>query len=184
MAFSHYVDVMIRDQSIAIDLHARLLSALHGVISRHEIELAASWPDWQSRSGEFGSLFRAFGDEAGLQAFLTWSAPLVDAGLVRSYPVAVVPNTLATIAYLRDRRTERQTPGFSVRQARRQAKRHGHEVQSIELDQSRQLGLSHHLKLQSSSTKQTYCFFIRQVVNASQDAGGKAYGLGYTLPNF
>ena len=62
---SHYLDILLREPTIGHQLHARLLSAAHARIANGD-DIAVSWPDWRQTPGEFGLMFRVFGEPSSL----------------------------------------------------------------------------------------------------------------------
>lgn len=179
--FTHHVDVMLRRPEIGREIHARLATAAHRVITGAGAELAVAWPDWRGHSGEFGYLFRVFGTPTDLAAFTVAVAGMVNRNLIRASPPQPVPETVETVAYLRDRSVERNTPGFAARQQRRD-QRAGRTL-SRPPRQQRADSRGHSLSLQSASTGQNFALFIRHARRADREAG-RCYGLGYTLPRF
>ena len=176
---THHLDILIRSAHIDRELHARLLLLTHRMLAHGEHTLAVAWPDWGDAPGEFGLLFRLFGEEAGLALFDGQLDGLRERKLIRSYPVAAVPASASTVAYLRHRTIEKHTPGFAARQARRNerlgAPKPSRQPQAINC---------HSLEMQSVSTGRSYALFLKRDVAAPEGAGGRQYGLGLTLPDF
>lgn len=181
MAFTHYVDLMIREGSVAHDLHARLLLAVHQKVAAGET-LAAAWPDWRDLPGEFGLVFRVFGSNAALASYLGTVTPLATAGLLRLYPVQPVPETATSVRYLRDRSHDKLSPAAARRLARRATAR-GETWQSTHDGNPRDAG-NHYLVIPSVSQQQLFRFYIRRDRARGSDTSGAHYGLGHALPEF
>lgn len=182
MAFSHYVDIMIREGVLAHELHARLLLAVHYRVAAAGGKLAVAWPDWRDRPGEFGLLFRVFGAEDALSGYLETIAPLAVAALVRPYPVLPVPGSAATVRYLRDRSYDKLSPSAARRLAERAAAR-GETWKSTHADNVRSGG-DHYLTIPSASRNQMFRCYVRRDRGAVDATSGSSYGLGYALPDF
>lgn len=181
MSLTHYIDVMIRAADIGHEIHARLLAASHKAIKANNVVLGVAWPDWKEFGGEFGFIFRVFGDCKALDIFSDLIGGLVDRGLVRKYPILEAPETIGKVAYLRDRTSEKQTKGFLVRAARRNEK-YGRPISS---EKKKLKPLSEHrLTMQSDSTGEQFAIFIVRSKMVPENCGGKQYGFGYLLPDF
>lgn len=181
MPLTHYVDLMIREGSVAHELHARMFLAVHQRVAAGDA-LAAAWPDWRGQPGEFGLVFRVFGNEVQLASYLGVVAPLVAAGLVRAYPVLPVPDRPATVRFLRDRSHDKLSPAAARRLTRRAAAR-GEAWQSTQQGKPRDAG-DHYLDIPSTSQQQMFRFYIRRDRASDGDRGGASYGLGHALPDF
>jgi CRISPR-associated endoribonuclease Cas6/Csy4 subtype I-F len=181
MAFSHYVDLMIREGTVAHELHARLLLAVHQKVAAGET-LAVTWPDWRSRPGEFGLIFRVFGSEEHLASYLKTVGPLSVAELMRFYPVLPVPETSSVVRFVRDRSHDKLSPTAARRLARRAAER-GEIWQSTHNGKPREAG-DHYLTIPSSSQQQVFRFYILRDGGTGTDPAGASYGLGHALPEF
>lgn len=182
MAFSHYVDIMIREGGLAHELHARLLLAVHYRSAASGIKLAAAWPDWRERPGEFGLLFRVFGTDETLSGYLETIAPLAVAALVRPYLMMPVPESAATVRYLRDRSLDKLSPSAARRLAERAATR-GETWQSTHAEKPRSES-DHYLTIPSASRNQMFRCYVRRDHGAIDTTSGSSYGLGYALPDF
>ena len=182
MAFSHYVDIMIREGGLAHELHARLLLAIHYRSAASGVKLAAAWPDWRDRPGEFGLLFRVFGTEETLSGYLETIAPLAAAALVRPYPVMPVPESATTVRYLRDRSHDKLSPSAARRLAKRSSGR-GETWQSTHADKPRS-GSDHYLIIPSASRNQMFRCYVQRDRGPIDNTSGANYGLGYALPDF
>lgn len=182
MPFSHYADLMIREGGVAAELHARMLLVVHQQASAGKA-LAAAWPDWREQPGEFGLVFRVFGDAPALASYLDAVAPLATAELVRAYPALPVPETAKAVRFLRDRSHDKLSPAAARRLAKRAAAR-GETWASTHDGKSRDAG-DHYLVLPSISQQQMFRLYIRRSRKSREDAGsGRQYGLGHVLPDF
>ena len=181
MAFPHYVDLMIREGGVAHELHARLLLALHYKVAGGAA-LAASWPDWRDQPGEFGLLFRVFGNEAHLKEYLEVVAPLVTAGLIRVFAVTPVPDTSAKVCFSRDRSHDAVSPSAARRLARRASDR-GEVWQSTRDGQPREAG-DHYLIIPSASQNRIFRMYVQRGRKAAASSTSASYGLGHLLPDF
>lgn len=182
MAFTHYVDLMIREGAIAHDLYARLLLAVH-YQNVSGAGLAVSWPDWKNNPGEFGLLCRVFGNkEDQLATYLETVNPLIAASLIRAFPIAPVPITERTVCFRRDRSHDKLSPSAARRLTARAAER-GAVWASTHDGKPRNAG-DHYLTIPSVSKKQTFRLYIRRDATDRADVAGSAYGLGYGLPDF
>lgn len=183
--FTHHVDVMLRTPEIGREIHTRLVTAVHRIITNEKTELAVAWPDWKYQFGEFGFLFRVFGTPKALETFSAMVQPMADRRLIRVYPAQEVPPTVDTVAYVRDRLIEKRTDAFVARQRRRDERqgraRPDWNGKPATPSQQRH---SHALTLQSASTGQQFSLFVRAAPRAGDGEAGRNYGLGYTLPSF
>lgn len=179
MAPTHYTDLMIREGSVAHDLHARMLLAAHHAITKGS-SLAVAWPDWRDRPGEFGFLFRVLGNETALANYLDIVRPLDAAGLVRIYAPQCVPDGSDRVRFLRDRSHDKLSPS-AVRRLTRRAVERG-VVWSSTASQTRTAG-DHFLTIPSTSQGQTFRLYVRRD-RGDMDTSGANYGLGFSLPNF
>lgn len=180
MEATHYLDIMIREAAVSHDLHARLLTAVHYKI-KEGCRLGVTWPDWRGEPGEFGLLFRVFGDQGGLAGVQTMIDPLVKAGLVRPFPVMAVPETTARVAFIRDRKLDKFSPSRAVRRKRRAAGR-GEAI--VETQDSRPEKRPHFLKMLSHTTSLSFLLYVTRRPGAADRQGGNEYGLGRSLPDF
>ena len=180
MDATHYLDIMTREATISRELHARLLTAMHYQIKAGHT-MAAAWPDWKNTLGEFGLVFRAFGNEVSLQGLTASIEPLLKANLVRLFPVALVPETSKTMLFVRDRKNDKHSPSNIARRLRRAAQR-GEAIP--EQTTSRPARMPHFLKMLSLTTSETFPLFVTRTSVAVDRLGGHEYGLGYALPDF
>lgn len=184
MGLTHYVDIMIREGAICHQLHARLLMGVHYGINNSGLALAASWPDWKAQPGEFGLLFRVFGDESGVKSYLDLVDPLLAAGLVRAFPIAPVPDTKGRVVFVRERQMDKLSPSRTARRVRRAAARGESTDAASNVEASRPQKSPHFLRLNSTSTGHEFCLFVSRRSSATESAGGQSYGLGLALPDF
>ena len=179
MSHSHYIDIMLREATVAHDLHARLLHCVH-MKNAVGAGIACAWPDWDEKHGEFGLLFRAFGNETELEDFAKSIAPLAQANLIRIDPIMLVPATTTYVTFVRNRYPDKNGESRRKRMERRAASQ-GRTIQSMtarEIDTT-----CHYLNVPSKSFGGMIRIHIRRI--GSQDyTGGKAYGLGVTVPHF
>ncbi len=118
---THYLDVMLRAPEISRELHARLLTVAHHRILAGDA-LAVAWPDWRHEHGEFGFLFRVFGDAGAVGRYLDGVEPMVERELIRLYPVVSVPDVASRVVFARDRGVDRHGPSATRRMTRSGAK--------------------------------------------------------------
>lgn len=181
MAFSHYLDVVIRMPEVANELHGRLLYLVHTTIRNQSSQLAASWPDMKYDG--FGFVFRVFGSPTSLAGYAQACQPMIERGLVRLYPVSEIPpHAVHDHHFARDRNAEKNTPGFQARLQARCARRGVQQHQPRTANHDRRPLF---LFMQSGSTGQGYSLHIKRATGpAPQGAGGNNYGLGLTIPSF
>lgn len=181
-AFSHYIDVMLREGGIAHDLHARLLLAAHFRIAAGD-KLAVAWPDWRDHQpGEFGLLCRVFGVPDALASYGELIAPLGHAQLVRTFPVQAVPDTPSQISFVRNRRQDKFSPSAAARLTRR-AEARG-ETWKGPSRCPPDPEIAHFLSIPSTSAQRTFRLYVSRVTGSQEARGGEAYGLGMVIPNF
>lgn len=171
-----HLDILLREPTIGHQLHARLLAAAHVCIARGA-GLAVSWPDWRGTPGEFGLLFRVFGTEADLAAYSAAITPLVEANLIRLFPIGTPPATDRQVMFFRDRKLDKFT---ASRTARRLRRGHDCEPQRTTAPSVR----PHFLIMQSQSTQQAFSLYVRRAEAKSASDGGRQYGLGQLVPDF
>ena len=176
-----YLDIMIREATVARDLHARMLLAVHYRIRAGD-DLSVSWPDWKDLQGEFGYLFRVFGSEAALFNFIQVINPLGTAGLVRIFRPLPIPGEIRQwAAFLRDRSLDKYSPSTAERLKRRAAVRGRTWTPSEE----RPTQSKHYLVVPSTSGQRNFSLYISRTTQIVGDSvGGGNYGLGRWLPVF
>ena len=179
MEATHYLDIMIREATISHDLHARLLRSVHYQIKAGHV-LGVTWPDWKGSQGEFGLLFRVFGDTNGLEAVVAQIDPLCKTGLIRPFPVSAVPDVEARIAFVRDRSIDKFSPSRAVRRD----KRAGGQGEPETIRDVRPEKIPHYLPMLSHTTTRSFLVYITKRSVPSDRQGGREYGLGRSLPDF
>ncbi|WP_395009079.1 type I-F CRISPR-associated endoribonuclease Cas6/Csy4 [Undibacterium sp.] len=177
--FNHHLDIMIRAAEVSREVHARLVMLTHTSIISNGDQLAVSWPDWKPALGEFGLLFRVFGNEKNLELFAKSLKPLLDRSLIRTFPINEVPPSDEHAVFIRDRRFDKYGASAFNRLKRRAASR-GEVFNPKPCGNFR----IHSLKIQSSSTSQQFHLFVRRESSSKDRVGGKDYGLGFSLPVF
>ena len=177
---SHYLDILLREPTIGHQLHARLLLAAHARIANGDA-FAVSWPDWRQTPGEFGLMFRVFGEPSSLANYAQAVAVLVERGLIRLFPVAVVPETSASVCFVRDRGVDKTAPSRLARLRARAAAR-GEPGPEIPVD-SKARRPRHFLWMQSTTTGQNFALSIVRQQTSKAD-GARSYGLGVQVPDF
>lgn len=180
MDASHYLDMMIREATISHDLHARLLTAVHYQIKAGH-SLGVTWPDWKGTPGEFGLLFRVFGDPSGLQAFLGLIEPLLKANLIRAFPVSAVPETDSRVLFARDRKLDKFSPSSETRRNNRAGDQRAVSPEQKPVRPSKK---PHFLPMLSHTTSRSFLIYITKHSTTIDRQGGREYGLGQSLPDF
>lgn len=180
MGATHYLDMMIREATISHDLHSRLLTAVHFQIKAGHT-LGVTWPDWKGTPGEFGLLFRAFGEPPALQAFHEMIQPLLKANLIRAFPMSSVPDTDARVLFARDRKLDKFSPSSEARRISRAGDR---QTLSTEQKPVRPSKRPHFLPMLSHTTSRSFLIYITKHSSTSDRPGGREYGLGKSLPDF
>ncbi len=177
---SHYLDILLREPTIGHQLHARLLSAAHARIANGD-DLAVSWPDWRQTPGEFGLMFRVFGQPSALTNYTQAVDVLVERGLIRLFPVAAVPETRASVCFARDRGVDKSAPSRLARLRARAAAR-GESIPEFQ-QEGKARRPRHFLWMQSTTTGQNFALsIVRQPTGKTDDAS--SYGLGVLVPDF
>jgi CRISPR-associated protein (Cas_Csy4) len=175
---THYIDVALGAPEIERELHARLLTAVHHRILAGDA-LAVAWPGWRQEQGNFGLLFRIFGEAQSLDRCLAGMAPLIERELIRPGPISAVPDVPLRVVFTRDRSVDRYSPSATRRMTQR-ANLRGTKFHPKRAAQ----GGAHALALKSSSTDNIFHLFVRRMDSVSANGGGCRYGLGHALPDF
>lgn len=180
MSRSHYLDIVIKRADVGRELHARLLMALH-LQSPQQSNLAVTWPDWGTWGGEFGLIFRVFGEPQALLDFKARIEPLIQHQLVLALAINPVPAFEHLVMFKRDRRFENTSP-CHVRRLKRRAEQRG---ETLELEPKTQK-CEHWIEMQSLSTRSAFRFGIKRTAADSAQAQDTvdSYGLGAALPAF
>ena len=178
MEMPFYVDLDIKNTSIELDVHARLLTAIHFRIKAGDI-LAVSWPRWGSAIGQFGSVLRVFGTESSLKNYLRVVGILAEYNLISANDINTTPNTADRVVFFRDRTMDRYSPSNARRLERRAVARG-----EVYTPKSRDLIGTHHLKMNSTSNQHAFHMFIKRDMTAIAIRGEHQYGLGIPVPQF
>jgi hypothetical protein len=178
MSLTHYLDVTLRTPEVGRDLHARLLTAAHHRILAGDA-LAVAWPEWRHEQGDFGCLFRVFGDADAVGRYADGVAPLTARELIFLTPVAAVPDVAPHVVFARDRGIDRFSPSATRRMTQRAIAR----GRAFHPTRAPRTG-AHALALKSSSTGSIFHLFVRRENRVSTTNGGSRYGLGYAVPDF
>lgn len=178
VSLASYVDTYIMSSNIDRDLFGRMLTAVHLEICGGN-ELAVSFPDWNDKPGKFGIVFRVFGTEAGLQAYLERIRLLEQHNLVRNMTIEPTPETENRVVFLRDRSLDKYSPA-QIRRMESRALARGETF----TPQSAPAGLKHSIPMLSISGKAPFSLFIRKANDARQTTTGNRYGLGLAVPEF
>ena len=173
---THYLDLMLREPEVSHQIHARLLTAVHHRIRAGDT-LCVSWPDFKGTPGEFGLLFRVFGDQTALQSYSEAVSPLVKGTLVRAYPIALVPEHTERVSFIRDRSLDKHSPSTISRQ-RQFVESQGNTWTPAAPPTRR----PHFLVMQSITTGETFSLYVR--LSKTSGGGGASYGLGQLVPHF
>lgn len=172
------MDVMLRSLEIAHDLHARLLIAIHYRIQAGD-ELAVSWPDWKNNGGQFGFVFRVFGNEDALGEYAKVIDTLKKHELIRMFPCLPVPAHTSKVVFARDRERDKFSPSATRRMEKR-AQQRG----EIFVPNAPPTKVCHFLTVLSASSSQKFCMYVRRDVEGREQESGNQYGLGHLVPNF
>lgn len=109
-----YIDITFDDAALIFDIHARIVAAVHYLMSTEEkAALVLAWPEWEKNCAFgkicFGKKARVFGSPESLEGLRKIINAMVVKGLVNcSEPTAVPMEVNSYEIYLRDRRSDRQ----------------------------------------------------------------------------
>lgn len=178
---SQFTDAIILDESLATELHARLVTAVHKAISDGAV-LGVDWPEFVSGK-RFGRIMRVFGSPDDLAAYKALAKPLEQHRLVMLYGPQKTPDAAVWRSFFRCRKSEDGTDASNAYKQRRAAARGAvytppKAVRIVAKD---------YLKMVSTTTKQRFSLFIRLNTSDSPPVAAappSGYGMGGYVPHF
>jgi len=176
----HFVDAIVLEESLATELHARLLTGVHKCIVDGAV-LAVDWPEFVSGK-RFGRILRVFGNREDLEAFKVMVKGLEKVKMIMLYGINATPEAKVWRSFYRCRKSEEGTEAVQrYKQAR--AERRG---KAFVPSKAERVVAKDYLKMVSMSNGQRFSLFIRldEAERPNVAAAPSGYGLGGYVPHF